>query len=78
MSENGRPTSQQILNAALSVIVTLIGLLWFGVRGQVDQLAAAEHLNIQNIAEVRSDSRAFQAEVLRRLDRIEAKLDKTK
>jgi hypothetical protein len=74
MSENGRPTSQQILNAALSVIVTLIGLLWFGVRGQVDRVEAATTANGLEIA----TGQAFQAEVLRRLDRIEAKLDKSK
>jgi hypothetical protein len=73
MTENGRITSQQVLNASLSVVMTRIGLLFFGMRTQVERAEATGTVNSIEI----SRSQAQFAEVLRRLDRIEAKLDQT-
>jgi hypothetical protein len=76
MAENGRPTSQQILNVSLSVVVALVGLLWVGLRSQVDRAEAMGNDNARATAVLEANNVSFQREVLHRLQSIEEKMDK--
>ena len=76
MSVNGNGRGQLLVNALLSVLLIVLGLLWNGQDKRLDrtEATAAAAASVAATVKIQNDTR--WDEVLRRLEEIDRKLDK--
>jgi Flp pilus assembly protein TadB len=76
MSTNGNGRGQLLVNALLSILLIVLGLLWNGQDKRLDrtEATAATAASVAATVKIQNDTR--WDEVLRRLSDIDRKLDK--